>query len=215
MKLNTDTYRTVQMNARCDVTDLWFQSSFRSSASRQQSVTETRVRISLSMSETGILSAARRPTRWRCQRLEKKKKKLKKSFIQMTRCLSKQTANSVATVASRQLIRVFAFGKRDATYSSLQLRENASLIKNEINKWGKKKKRKKSFTLGNPRQSLTTSGINDEKKPLPADCVWFLSRDDAHVHQRGTCTLTRGYEWICVSVRCLRATAPRGSTIIN
>lgn len=104
---------------------------------------------------------------------EKKKKKLKKSFIQMTRCLSKQTANSVATVASRQLIRVFAFGKRDATYSSLQLRENASLIKNEINKWGKKKKRKKSFTLGNPRQSLTTSGINDEKKPLLADCVWF------------------------------------------
>lgn len=103
----------------------------------------------------------------------KKKKKLKKSFIQMTRCLSKQTANSVATVASRQLIRVFAFGKRDATYSSLQLRENASLIKNEINKWGKKKKRKKSFTLGNPRQSLTTSGINDEKKPLLADCVWF------------------------------------------
>lgn len=67
----------------------------------------------------------------------------------MTRCLSKQTANSVATVASRQLIRVFAFGKRDATYSSLQLRENASLIKNEINKWGeKKRKKKKELHLG-------------------------------------------------------------------
>lgn len=183
MKLNTETYRTGQMNARCDVTDLWFQSSFRSSASRQQSVTETRVRISLSMSETGILSAARRQTRWRFQRLKKKRKKLKKSFIQMTRCLSKQTANSVATVASRQLIRVFAFGKRDATYSSLQLRENASLIKNEINKWGKKKRKEKRASPWEIRGSRSQQAALMTRKSH-----YLLTASDFYHETTRTCT---------------------------
>lgn len=101
----------------------------------------------------------------------------------MTRCLSKQTANGVATVASRQLIRVFAFGKRDATYSSLQLRENASLIKNEINKWGKKKRKEKRASPWEIRGSRSQQAALMTRKSH-----YLLTASDFYHETTRTCT---------------------------